>query len=123
MNRHIPYFFALSSYRPDGKHFFMADYDNKVVIPRRAEFMYETQPHHYHIIDFTARLTLAQLVYRLKLFGADAGFIRWVEKNGYAQLRISNDFTMIQEGIYPTYRLRFMEVKFVHVAIKPIRAT
>ena len=120
MNRNVPSFFALTSIRLEkGKHFYMADYDFVTAIPRKTAYLYRTSPHHYHIIDFTEKLSLQQLVFKLQLMHADRGFIQWVHKNGYAQLRVFPGFKTLHEGTYPSYPLKFMEVKFVNVTVKP----
>jgi len=120
VNRNIPSFFALTSIRPEkDQHFYMADYDFMMAVPRKTAFLYRTSPYHYHVIDFTEKLSLQQLIFRLKLMHVDRGFIQWVEKNGFAQLRLSHEFQTLHEGTYPSYPLKFMEVKFVNVTVKP----
>lgn len=90
----------------------MGDYDNRTIIPTKDQFLIETSPFHYHLIDFTQTLSLSTLLYKLNLSHADEGFINWTEKNGYAQLRMYKDMKLIHTGQFPEYRVKMVKVTF-----------
>lgn len=106
----LPPFFALTSLRPDGTHFYLGDYDsyNPHVDPSGNCWKILTSPNSYHVINFRLELTLRELLAIQKNDRCDPLFIRATRKNKFAQVSI--DGLVIKTGERPTVPLRFIYV-------------
>lgn len=111
----LPPFFAITSLRPDygvspeGKHFFIGDYDGrKPGLSTLGAWVVLTSPNSYHVLNFKLNITLDELIGLQRLSGCDPSFIRATESHRFAQ--VSLEGLLLQKGIQPYFRLRFVYV-------------
>ena len=105
----MPHFFAITSVRPDGTHFFVGDWDNCIYgspVTAKTEFLIETSPNHYHVIDFGQSSSLESLIKEQTLRGCDPSFIRATKAYGFSQLTIHGK--IIKRGKMPCFPLRIV---------------
>lgn len=101
------FFFAITSIKPDGKHFFLGDWDNCVSGSPAVfedEFLIMTKPNHYHVINFNKAISLNELIKEQTVRNCDPSFIRATKAYGFAQLTLHGK--ILKEGKTPFYPIR-----------------